>query len=107
MDKDLIKLHRKYRKEERKTNAVYTQKILDDQNTGVNEFLEEIVQKYKLSKRPNVYMRYLDLHRTNDKNPTDDKIVEIVLDNRLLAIVYLRRTEFNYIEGTFIDLNKS
>lgn len=78
--------------------------IDDNEGTGVNKFLEEIIDKYQLRKfYPEVEIRWRAVnYDLSDNHPTDDHIVQLICQNRLLALVYLRRDDWNYTEVTYI-----
>ena len=78
--------------------------IDDDEGTGINEFLDDIIEKHKLREfYPNIEIRWRDVCRRIESTPTatDDKIVQLVVENRLVALVFSRRDEFNHTEVNY------
>lgn len=78
--------------------------IDDNEGTGINEFLEEIIEKHKLREfYPNVEIRWRDVCYGIESTPTatDDKIIQLVIENRLVALIFSRRDEFNHTEVNY------
>ena len=78
--------------------------IDDDEGTGINEFLDNIIEKHKLREfYPNIEIRWRDVCRGIESTPTatDDKIIQLVVENRLVALVFSRRDEFNHTEVNY------
>ena len=78
--------------------------IDDDEGTGINEFLDNIIEKHKLREFfPYVEIRWRDVCRGIESTPTatDDKIIQLVVENRLVALVFSRRDEFNHTEVNY------
>ena len=78
--------------------------IDDDERTGINEFLDDIIEKYKLREfYPNVEIRWRDVCWGIESTPTatDDKIVQLVIENRLVGLIFTRRDDFNWTEVNY------
>ena len=78
--------------------------IDDDERTGINKFFDDIIEKHKLREfYPNVEIRWREVCYGIESTPTatDDKIIQLVVENRLVAMVFSRRDEFNYTEVNY------
>ncbi len=85
------------------------QKRFIDDNEGikVEQFFQDVIERYELRKLfASIELRYrgvnYGLYSAN--HITDDKIVQLVVENRLVAMAFLRRDDFNYTEVSFIVL---
>lgn len=86
-------------------NAKRTRRI-DDSAEGVDEFIQDIITKYKLNETGNKDIVYRKVTRNAfdiEQVVVDNWIVEITVGDKLVAMVYARRTNFNYTEMTFVD----
>ena len=74
--------------------------IDDNEETGVYDFLNGIIEEHHLRDfYPQVEMRTRLLNYDMQENhATDDRIVQLVVDNRLVAFSFLRRNDGNYTE---------
>ena len=61
--------------------------------------MESIVEKYKLKEK-----RHLCEIKFRNCVQSDDTMVQVICDNRLIAVGVQRRTDFNNEEYTLIDL---
>lgn len=82
------------------------QRFIDDnEGAGVEKFLLDVVEKYELKKYfPSVEIRYRGVNYglLSENHITDDKVVQLVVDNRLVAFAFLRRDDLNYTEVTYV-----
>ena len=93
-----------------RNKVIQTKYIDDSEGQAVNEFIWGIIEKYKLKKYyPEVETRYrgvlYDMRDDMDRNlvhHTDDKLIQIVCQNRLIALVFCRRDDWNYTEATMV-----
>ena len=83
--------------------------IDDNEGTMVQEFLLKLFQKYKLSETyPEVEIRYRAVNYGLIENHiTDDKIAQLVVDNRLVAMAFLRRDDWNHTEVTYVIVDEA
>lgn len=78
---------------------------IDDTGEGVQEFITKMILSYDLD-RANAEVVYRKTTRNAfdiEQCVVDNSIVEIVHSDKLVAMVYIRRTNFNWTETTFID----
>lgn len=85
------------------------QKRFIDDNEGikVEQFFQDVIERYELRKLfASIELRYrgvnYGLYSAN--HITDDKIVQLVVENKLVAMAFLRRDDFNYTEVSFVVL---
>ena len=87
---------------------VKQEKVIDeiDVRPIPSEFLYEIAKKHGFADIYNlccVKSRAVGID-TYHEHITDDKITELIVENRLVALVYLRRDDWNWTEATFIEI---
>lgn len=93
-----------------RNKVIQTRFIDDSEGQAVEEFIWDIIEKYKLKKYyPEVETRYrgvlYDMRDDKDRfhvHHTDDKLIQIVCQNRLIALVFCRRDDWNYTEATMV-----
>lgn len=93
-----------------RNKVIQTRFIDDSEGQAVQEFIWGIIEKYKLKKYyPEVETRYrgvlYDMRDDKDRfhvHHTDDKLIQIVCQNRLIALVFCRRDDWNYTEATMV-----
>jgi len=71
-----------------------------------SDFLYEIAKKHGFTDIFNictVNSRGVGID-TIHEHITDDKIIELIVENRLVAFVYLRRDDWNWTEATFVEI---
>lgn len=71
-----------------------------------SDFLYEIAKKHGFADIFNVCTvnsRAVGID-TYHEHITDDKIIELIVENRLVALVYLRRDDWNWTEATFVEI---
>ena len=93
-----------------RNKVIQTRFIDDSEGQAVEEFIWGIIEKYKLKKYyPEVETRYrgvlYDMRDDKDRfhvHHTDDKLIQIVCQNRLIALVFCRRDDWNYTEATMV-----
>jgi hypothetical protein len=86
-------------------NTVQIARITDDsEGQCVVDFINGIIEKYELRKKyPEVEVRWRGInYDTSSPHATDDKMVQLVCQNRLIAMVYMRRDDWNYTELTMV-----
>jgi hypothetical protein len=84
------------------------ERFIDEIGVSPNpsDFLYEIAKKHGFAdifKLCSVKSRAVGID-TYHEHITDDKIIELIADNRLVALVYLRRDDWNWTEATFIEI---
>lgn len=86
-------------------NTVQIARITDDsEGQCVVEFIDNIIEKYELQKKyPCIEVRWRGInYDVSSPHPTDDKMVQLICENRLIAMVYMRRDDWNYTELTMV-----
>ena len=86
-------------------NMIKQERFIDDnEQTQSYKFIYDIIDKYELKKHyPEVEVRARSInYDLMNGHPTDDHILQLVCQNRLLAFVILRRDDFNYTEVTYV-----
>lgn len=80
--------------------SFYTQQVkITDANTDFSDFIDGIIEKYNLKdKKCHCEVKYKNCEQS------DDTMVQIICNNRLIAVGIQRRTDFNNEEYTLIDL---
>lgn len=79
--------------------------IDDNEGTGVEKFLYDVVEKYELKRFcPSVEIRYrgVNFGMLSNNHATDDKIAQLVVENRLVALAFMRRDDLNYTEVSYV-----
>ena len=91
---------------ERYKTAQYRE--IDDTGTTAWNYLTGIIRDYDLKRfRPHIEMRVRPVafgSMPDEGHLTDDRVIQLVVENQMLAMVYLRRDEFNYTEVTTVFL---
>ena len=91
----------------RKENNMIEQKRFIDDSEGADiwQWIYDVIDKYKLRERfteVELRTRAIAFDCTSDNHWTDDRIVQLVVDNRLVAFVISRRDDWNWTECTFV-----
>ena len=84
--------------------------IDDNEDTGVWQWINDVIDKYKLRERfPEVELRTraIAFDCISNNHWTDDRIVQLVVDNRLVAFVISRRDDWNWTECTFVFIESA
>lgn len=79
---------------------------MDEFDSRTNEFIEEVIEKFNLRNNSTAEIKVRSVNSAYSNVETDDKVIEILLKNKLIALQYLRRDDFNYTEVTNIILEK-
>ena len=82
-----------------------TQVRYTDDKEGAEEFLQKVIADNELRKYyPSVELRYRSVNydTVSKDRVTDDKIAQLVVENRLVAFVFMRRDDFNHTEVTCV-----
>lgn len=83
-------------------------RITDDTEDKVAwEFIESIIAKYNIWKSfagVEIRTRTIAYDTCCAAHPTDDKLLQLVVDNRLVAFVLTRRDDWNHSEVTKVFL---
>lgn len=79
---------------------------MDEFDSRTNEFIEEMIEKFNLRNNSSAEIKVRSVNSAYSNVETDDKVIEILLKNKLIALQYLRRDDFNYTEVTNIILEK-
>lgn len=77
---------------------------------AIKEFFDEVEEEYgrkaiffdEYRERPIAYDEY-DI----EGHITDDRLIQLVFDNRLIAFCFLRKNDGNYNEVTFVKIEKN
>lgn len=93
-----------------RNKVIQTKYIDDSEGEAVQEFIWGVIKKYQLKKYyPQVETRYrgvlYDMRDDMNRNlihHTDDKLIQIVCQNKLIALVFCRRDDWNYTEATMV-----
>lgn len=86
-------------------NTIEIARITDDsEGQRVVDFIDNIVKKYNLrEKYASIEVRWRNVnYDISAPHATDDKLVQLICENRLIAMVYMRRDDWNYTELTMI-----
>jgi hypothetical protein len=82
------------------------ERTMDEIDAHPLEFLHTLAEKYGFSKLNGfckINSRALGIDTFHD-HITDDKIFELIVENRLIGLVYLRRDDWNYTEATYVEI---
>ena len=98
-----------------RNKVIQTKYIDDSEGEAVEKFIYDTIKKYKLAKYyPEVETRYrgvlYDMRDDLDRNHiqhTDDKLIQIVCQNKLIALVFCRRDDWNYTEATMVFVGEA
>lgn len=80
--------------------------VQDQIDSKTNEFIEKIINKYHLKNNPYAAIKDKKIYVDGKDIISDDRIVEILLDDKLLAMQYQRRDDFNWTEVINIDFER-
>ena len=89
---------------------VEQKRFVDDcEGVAAEHFLLDFAEKHHLRDRfPEVEIRYRGVGiDTVHEHITDDKIIQLVVDNRLVAMVFIRRDDWNHSEVTYITIEEA
>lgn len=76
----------------------------DQFDSRTNDFIEEVIEKFNLRNDSSAEIKIRSINSAYSNVETDDKVVEILSNNKLVALQYLRRDDLNYTEVTNIIL---
>ena len=79
--------------------------IDDNEGTGVWQWINDVVDKHKIRERfagVELRTRAIAYDCISQNHFTDDRLVQLVVDNRLVAFVLCRRDDWNWTECTFV-----
>lgn len=83
-------------------------RITDDTEGKVAwEFIEGIIAKYNIWNsfaEVEIRTRTIEYDTSSAPHPTNDKIMQLVVDNRLVAFTLIRRDDWNHSEVTKVFL---
>lgn len=81
-----------------------------DEEHVIDNFMKNVIDKYKLNEKISE-IKYravcngIEISSNIDKiNISNNQIIEIITNNRLIAMIYLRRTELNFTEANLIEI---
>ena len=80
-------------------------RYVDERDSDPMGFLTSVIDRYNISKYTKdieIRSRSLNYDCSSSPHETDDKIVQLVADNILIAMVFLRRTDGNHTEETSV-----
>ena len=84
--------------------------IDDNEGTGVWEWINNFIDQHKLRERfteVEVRTRAIAYDSISQNHWTDDRIVQVVVDNRLVAFVFCRRDDWNWTECNFVFIESA
>lgn len=77
----------------------------DELDAQTAEFLDKVIEKFGLRRDSTSEIKVRSVNSAYFNVETDDKIIEVLSNNKLIALQYLRRDELNYTEVTNIILD--
>ena len=87
-------------------NTVEQKRFIDDnEGTGVWNWINEVIEKHKIRERfsgVELRTRAIAYDSISQNHFTDDHLLQLVVDNRLVAFVLCRRDDWNWTECTFV-----
>lgn len=84
--------------------------VNDTEGKEAWDFINGIIEQYQLRKRfmeVEVKSRTIEFDDLSSRHPTDDRILQLIVDNRLVAFVFLRRDDWNHTELTKVFLEET
>lgn len=78
--------------------------VIDQIDSGTNEFIEKIINKHNLIGNKSAEIKYRKVRSTRGEHDSDDVIVEILLKDKLIAMQYQRRTDANWTEVINVEI---
>lgn len=84
--------------------------IDDNEGTGVWKWIDDFIDEHKLCEQyvgVEVRTRAISYDCISQNHWTDDRIVQIVVDNRLVAFIICRRDDWNWTECTFVFIESA
>ena len=84
--------------------------INDTEGKEAWDFINGIIEQHQLRNRfaeVEVKSRTLEFDDFRASHPTDDRLLQLVVDNRLVAFVFLRRDDWNHSELTKVFLEET
>ena len=84
--------------------------VNDTEGKEAWDFINGIIEQYQLRKRfreVEVKSRTIEFDDLSNPHPTDDRILQLIVDNRLVAFVFLRRDDLNHSELTKVFLEET
>lgn len=84
--------------------------INDTEGKEAWDFINGIIEQHQLRNRfaeVEVKSRILEFDDFSTSHQTDDRILQLVVDNRLVAFVFLRRDDWNHSELTKVFLEET
>ena len=86
-------------------NDIIVQKRMQLEDFAFMPFFEKVIEDYgfkPFGAFSEIRSRIVEYGMESKPHPTDDKIHQFLLQDCLVAMVYERRTDFNFIEATYI-----
>lgn len=84
---------------------IIQERTIDEIEAHPSEFLHEVAKKYGIIGLTKIEVKSRGVGiDTFSEHITDDKIFELIADNQLIALVYLRRDDWNWTEATYIEI---
>jgi hypothetical protein len=81
------------------------ERTIDEIDAHPSEFLQEVAEKHGIIGQTRIIVKSRGVGiDTYHEHITDDKVFELVADNQLIALVYLRRDDWNWTEATYIEI---
>lgn len=77
----------------------------DEFDARTAEFLDRVIEKFGLRGDSTSEIKVRSVNSAYSNVETDDKIIEVLSNNKLIALQYLRRDDLNYTEVTNIILD--
>lgn len=84
---------------------IIVQKRMQLEDFTFMPFFEQVIKDYGFEKfrtLSEIRSRTVDYGRGIEEHPTDDAIHQFLVQDCLVAMVYERRTELNFIEATYV-----
>ena len=81
------------------------ERTIDEIDAHPSEFLQEVAEKHGIIGQTRIIVKSRGVGiDTYHEHITDDKVFELIADNQLIALVYLRRDDWNWTEATYIEI---
>ena len=89
---------------------IITQRRMQLEDFEFMDFFKKVIEDYDFKWTypyfSNIRSRTVCYGRGTDEHVTDDAIHQLLVQDVLVAMVYERRTEFNFIEATYVVIAK-
>lgn len=86
-------------------NDIIVQKRMQLEDFTFMPFFEQVIKDYGLEPFgvfSEIRSRTVEYGTESKTHPTDDKIHQFLVQDCLIAMVFERRTDFNFIEATYV-----